>query len=107
MEQIKIYKIWDKNILLTFDDFIDVTINTAKEIESYANDPIKRRPPGELDIIQELHYQCQLCRPIYTPEENSRYSHLEKTVISEKFKIDYCIMFSKIIAIIKTDSSIT
>lgn len=48
-----------------------------------------------------------MCYPIYTPTENSRYSHLEKTVISEKFKNEYCIMFSKIIAIIKTDSSIT
>ena len=107
MEQIKIYNIWDKNIILVFDDFITVTINTAKEIESYSNDPKKRRPLGETDIIQELNYQCQLCYPIYTPAENSRYSHLEKTVISEKFKIDYCIMLSKIIAIIKTDSSIT
>ncbi len=107
MEQIKIYNIWNKDILLTINDFINITINTAKEIESYSNDPIKRRPIGESDIIQELHYQCQLCIPIYTPAENSRYSHLEKTVISEKFKIDYCIMLSKIIAIIKTDSSIS
>lgn len=107
MEQIIIYKIWNKDILLTFEDFINITINTAKEIESYANDPIKRRPPDELDFIKELNYQSKMCFPIYTPSENSRYSHLEKTVISEKFKIDYCIMFSKIIAIIKTDSSIT
>ncbi len=107
MEQIKIYKIWDKNILLVFNNFINETINAAKEIESYANDPVKRRPLGKADLIKELDYHCQMCSPIYTPSYNSRYSDLEKTIISEKFKIDYCIMFSKIIAIIKTDSNIT
>lgn len=108
LEQITIYKIWDDNLLDTLKDFIQKTVYIINELDSYADSDKRFSPdiPVKIRQMRESKNQWNTCLYCYTPSSSSRYYDLEKTVITQSFKNEYVILLNKIIAIMKTDSSI-
>lgn len=108
MEQITIYKIWEDNLLETFEEFKQKTIYIINELDSYADSDKRFSPDTPIHVRQmrEERWNWNSCHYCHTQSSSSRYYDLEKTVVTQSFRNEYVILLNKIIAIMKTDSSI-
>ena len=97
-EQICSYKLWKKEDLIIFEELKRKTELMLKEIDSYS------------DIYGFLQDDNLYCKYSYSTIQkmlkNAQNYIIQDTVITEKFKNEYCQILSKVISILVKESKI-